>query len=89
MTARLNDAGLGDLYAEAQLAVPGLKLGSAPVRWLGSAEVDNLTVRPVAPPVTGWPTYRGPGTLLAGDEFNGQLGADLVVGAPGLRRSCC
>ena len=76
VSARLNDAGLGDVYAEAQLAVPGLKLGSAPVRWLGSAEVDNLTVRPVAPPVRRMADVPRTGKLLAGDEFDGGLGAD-------------
>ena len=76
VTARVNDAGLGDVYAEAQLAVPGLKVGSAPLRWLGSAEVDNLTVRPVAQPVRRVADVPRAGKLLAGDEFNGGLGAD-------------
>jgi hypothetical protein len=73
-TARLNDAGLGDVYAEAQL--PGVKLAAAPVRWLGAAEVDNLTVRPVAAPVTRLADVPQTGKLLAGDDFNGPLGAD-------------
>jgi arabinan endo-1,5-alpha-L-arabinosidase len=76
LTARLNDAGLGDVYAEARLDVPGLKLGAAPVRWLGSAEVDNLTVRPVAAPVTKLADVPRTGALLAGDDFNGPLGAE-------------
>ncbi|MGW6283146.1 family 43 glycosylhydrolase [Kribbella sp. NPDC055071] len=74
VTARLNDAGLGDVYAEAQL--PGLKLSSAPVRWLGSAELDNLTVRPVAKPVTRMADVPQTGKLLTGDDFSGPLGAD-------------
>ena len=76
VTARLNDAGLGDVYAEAQLVVPGLKLAAAPVRWLGSAEVDNLTVRPVAQPVRRMADVPQTGRLLAGDEFSGELGTD-------------
>ncbi|MFC6157932.1 family 43 glycosylhydrolase [Kribbella jiaozuonensis] len=74
VTARLNDAGLGDVYAEARL--PGLTLRPAPVRWLGTAEVDNLTVRPVAKPVTKLASVPRTGKLLAGDDFNGALGAD-------------
>jgi hypothetical protein len=74
VTARLSDAGLGDLYAEARLTVPGLKLSSMPVRWLGSAEVDNLTVRPVAKPVTKPADVPRTGRLLASDEFNRPLG---------------
>ena len=76
VTARLNDAGLGDVYGEAQLTVPGLRLGSAPVRWLGSAEVDNLTVRPVAKPVTRMADVPRTGDLLSADDFNAPLGAD-------------
>jgi beta-xylosidase len=76
VTARLNDAGLGDVYGEARLAVPGLKLKAAPVRWLGSAEVDNLTIRPVAKPVTKTVAVPRTGKLLAGDDFNSALGAD-------------
>ncbi|TDX08789.1 family 43 glycosylhydrolase [Kribbella sp. VKM Ac-2566] len=76
VTARLNDAGLGDLYAEARLEVPGLSLKAAPVRWLGSAEVDNLTVRPVARPVTKLADVPRTGDLLSGDDFSGPLGAD-------------
>ena len=76
VTARVNDAGLGDVYAEAQLAVPGLMLESAPVRWLGSAEVDNLTVRSVAPPVRRMADVPQTGKLLAGDDFSSGLGAD-------------
>jgi beta-xylosidase len=76
VTARLNDAGLGDVYGEARLDVPGLRLGSAPVRWLGSAEVDNLTVRPVANPVTRLADVPRTGELLAGDDFDGPLGPD-------------
>ncbi len=83
VTARVNDAGLGDVYAEAQLVVPGLKLNAAPVRWLGSAEVDNLTVRPVAPPVRRMAAVPRTGKLLAGDDFDGSVGCGLVVGAPG------
>ncbi|QNE19909.1 family 43 glycosylhydrolase [Kribbella qitaiheensis] len=75
VTVRVNDAGLGDLYAEAQLAVPGLKLRSAPVRWLGSAEVDNLTVRAVAEPVRRLAAVPRAGKLLVGDEFDLGLGA--------------
>jgi arabinan endo-1,5-alpha-L-arabinosidase len=74
VTARLNDAGLGDVYAEAQL--PGLALKAAPVRWFGSADVDNLTVRPVAQPVTRPADVPQTGDLLSGDNFNGPLGAD-------------
>ncbi|MFG1819178.1 family 43 glycosylhydrolase [Kribbella sp. NPDC049174] len=74
VTARINDAGLGDVYAEAQLAVPGLSVTSAPVRWLGSAEVDNLTVRPVAAPVRRLADVPTTGKLLAGDNFDGDLG---------------
>ncbi|GAB2681028.1 family 43 glycosylhydrolase [Kribbella swartbergensis] len=74
VTARISDAGLGDLYAEAQLAVPGLKLDAAPVRWFGSAEVDNLTVRPVAPPVRRLADVPQTGDLLSGDNFNADLG---------------
>ena len=76
VTARLNDAGLGDVHGEAQLTVPGLRPGSAPVRWLGSAEVDNLTVRPVAKPVTRMADVPRTGDLLSGDDFNAPLGAD-------------
>ncbi|MGW7681425.1 family 43 glycosylhydrolase [Kribbella sp. NPDC054772] len=76
VSARLNDAGLGDVYAEAQLDVPGLRLGEAPVRWLGSAEVDNLTVRQVAKPVTKPADVPRTGKLIAGDDFNGALAAD-------------
>ncbi|MET9313265.1 family 43 glycosylhydrolase [Kribbella sp. NPDC003505] len=76
VTARLNDAGLGDVYGEAQLTVPGLRLGSAPVRWLGSAEVDNLTVRPVAKPVTRMADVPRTGDLLSADDFDAPLGAD-------------
>jgi arabinan endo-1,5-alpha-L-arabinosidase len=74
VTARLNDAGLGDVYAEAQLS--GAQLKAAPVRWLGSAEVDNLTVRPVAKPVTKPADVPRTGDLLSNDDFNGPLGAD-------------
>ncbi|GAA1573692.1 hypothetical protein GCM10009742_15790 [Kribbella karoonensis] len=76
VTARLNDAGLGDVYGEAQLAVPGLELRSAPVRWLGSAEVDNLTVRSVAKPVNKMVAVPRTGKLLTGDSFDGALGSD-------------
>lgn len=77
VTARLSDAGLGDLYAEARLAVPGLKLKAAPVRWLGAAELDNLTVRPVAKPVRHLAGQPRAGQLIAGDEFTGSgLDAD-------------
>ncbi|MFF0266116.1 family 43 glycosylhydrolase [Kribbella sp. NPDC004536] len=76
VTARLNDAGLGDVYGEAQLVVPGLELKAAPVRWLGSAEVDNLTVRSVAKPVTKMVTVPRTGKLLTGDDFDGPLGSD-------------
>jgi arabinan endo-1,5-alpha-L-arabinosidase len=76
VTARLNDAGLGDVYAEAQLVVPGLVLRAAPVRWLGSAEVDNLTIRPVAEPVRRMADVPRTGKLLAGDDFSGALGGD-------------
>ncbi|MEU8226027.1 family 43 glycosylhydrolase [Kribbella sp. NPDC048915] len=75
VTARLSDSGLGDLYAEARLTVPGLKLSSTPVRWLGSAELDNLTVRPVAKTVTKPAAVPRTGRLLAGDDFDGPLGA--------------
>ncbi len=75
VTARLNDAGLGDVYAEARLDVPGLSVKSAPVAWLGSAELDNLTVRPVAPPVRRMAAVPQIGKLLAGDEFVSDLGA--------------
>ena len=76
VTARLNDAGLGDLYAEARLAVPELKVRSAPVSWRGSAELDNLTVRSVADPVRREAAVPEAGELLAGDEFSdGGLGA--------------
>ncbi|HEY0473964.1 MAG TPA: family 43 glycosylhydrolase [Kribbella sp.] len=76
VTARVNDAGLGDVYAEAQLVVPGLKLGSAPVSWRGTAEVDNLTVRAVADPVRRLADVPEAGKLLSGDEFDGNgLGA--------------
>jgi len=75
VTARINDAGLGDVYAEAQLVVPDLKLKSAPVSWFGSAEVDNLTVRSVAAPVRRMAAVPQPGKLLAGDEFSSGLGA--------------
>ncbi|ADB29178.1 glycoside hydrolase family 43 [Kribbella flavida DSM 17836] len=76
VTARISDAGLGDLYAEARLVVPKLKVKAAPVRWLGQAEVDNLTIRPVAEPVRRMVAVPQPGKLLAGDEFNGSgLGA--------------
>ncbi|GAA3569176.1 family 43 glycosylhydrolase [Kribbella ginsengisoli] len=74
VTARVNDAGLGDLYAEAQLGVRGLKVRSAPVSWLGTAEVDNLTVRSVAQPVRRAAAVPVAGKLLAADEFNGALG---------------
>ncbi|MEV8377419.1 family 43 glycosylhydrolase [Kribbella sp. NPDC056861] len=74
VTARVNDAGLGDLYAEARLEVRGLKVRSAPVSWLGTAEVDNLTVRPVAAPVRREAVVPVAGKLLAGDEFSGPLG---------------
>ncbi|GAA1568297.1 hypothetical protein GCM10009804_25940 [Kribbella hippodromi] len=73
VTARLNDAGLGDVYAEAQL--PGLRLAAAPVRWVGSAEVDNLTVRSVAKPVTKPADVPRTGKVLAGDDFDGSLGS--------------
>ncbi|WP_427887258.1 family 43 glycosylhydrolase [Kribbella sp. GL6] len=76
VTARLNDAGLGDVYGEAQLAVPGLELKAAPVRWVGSAEVDNLTVRSVAKPVKKMVAVPRTGKLLTGDSFDGTLGAD-------------
>ncbi|MFI6830990.1 family 43 glycosylhydrolase [Kribbella sp. NPDC050241] len=76
VTARVNDAGLGDVYAEAQLAVPGLMLQAAPVRWLGSAEVDNLTVRPVAEPVRRMADVPRTGELLSGDDFSANLGDD-------------
>lgn len=77
VTARVSDAGLGDLHAEARLTAPGLKLRSAPVTWLGSAELDNLTVRPVAEPVRRMAAVPQPGRLLGGDEFTGDaLGAD-------------
>ncbi|WP_406049693.1 family 43 glycosylhydrolase [Kribbella sp. NBC_00889] len=76
VTARVNDAGLGDVYAEAQLAVPGLMLRAAPVRWLGSAEVDNLTVRPVAEPVRRMADVPRTGKLLSGDDFSANLGDD-------------
>ncbi|GAA1564076.1 hypothetical protein GCM10009789_16580 [Kribbella sancticallisti] len=75
VTVRVSDAGLGDLYAEAQLVAPGLKLDSAPVSWLGSAEVDNLTVRSVAAPVRKLAPVPQIGALLAGDEFDNGLGA--------------
>lgn len=75
VTARINDAGLGDVHAEARVDVPGLVLKSAPVAWLGSAEVDNLTVRPVAPPVRRLAAVPQPGKLLAGDDFSSDLGA--------------
>ena len=75
VTVRVNDAGLGDLYAEAQLVIPGLKLRSAPVRWLGSAEVDNLTVRAVANPVRRLAAVPEVGKLLSADEFDSALGA--------------
>jgi arabinan endo-1,5-alpha-L-arabinosidase len=58
--------------------VPGLKLRSAPVTWLGSAELDNLTVRPVAHPVRRLANVPQAGRLLASysDEFHGgSLGA--------------
>ncbi|WP_026162732.1 family 43 glycosylhydrolase [Kribbella catacumbae] len=71
VTARVSDTGLGDLYAEARLDVPGLKVRSAPVSWLGTAEVDNLTVRPVAAPVRRAAAVPVAGELLAGDDFNG------------------
>ncbi|HET6294954.1 MAG TPA: family 43 glycosylhydrolase [Kribbella sp.] len=71
VTARANDVGLGDVYAEARLVVPGLKVRSAPVSWLGSAELDNLTVRAVATPVRRLAAVPETGKLLAGDEFNG------------------
>ncbi len=71
VTARVNDAGLGDLYAEARLDVRGLKVRSAPVSWLGTAEVDNLTVRPVAAPVRRAAAVPLAGKLLASDEFSG------------------
>nr|WP_239062629.1 family 43 glycosylhydrolase [Streptomyces sp. SID13031] len=74
VSARVNDAGLGDLYAEARLEVRGLKVRSAPVSWLGTAEVDNLTVRPVAEPVRRAAAVPVAGKLLAGDEFSGSLG---------------
>ncbi|GAA2833843.1 family 43 glycosylhydrolase [Kribbella solani] len=73
VTARLNDAGLGDVYAEAQL--PGVRLAAAPVRWIGSAEVDNLTVRSVAKAVTKPADVPRTGKVLAGDDFDGSLGA--------------
>ncbi|GAA0574662.1 family 43 glycosylhydrolase [Kribbella sandramycini] len=76
VTARLDDAGLAEVYAEARLDVPGLKLKAAPVRWIGSAEVDNLTVRPVAKPVQRLAAVPQTGKLLAGDDFNGALGAN-------------
>ena len=76
VTARVNDAGLGDVYAEAQLVVPGLKLRSAPVRWLGSAEVDNLTVRAVAPRYGGWPQYRRLGSCWPVTSSTAGLGAE-------------
>jgi hypothetical protein len=76
VTARVNDAGLGDLYAEAQLVVPGLKLKAAPVNWLGTTELDNLTVRAVAQPVRRLADVPEAGRLLSGDEFDGSgLGA--------------
>ncbi|TDO54934.1 glycosyl hydrolase family 43 [Kribbella sp. VKM Ac-2527] len=75
VTARLSDAGLGDLYAEARLVVPGLKLKAAPVRWLGTAELDNLTVRAVADPVRRAAAVPQPGKVLAGDEFDAGLGS--------------
>jgi hypothetical protein len=75
VTARLGDAGVGDLYAEARLVVPGLRLPSAPVSWRGSAELDNLTVRPVAEPVRQLSEVPRIGALLAGDEFDNGLGA--------------
>ncbi|TWD80641.1 glycosyl hydrolase family 43 [Kribbella amoyensis] len=75
VTARVNDSGgLGDLYAEARLAVPGLKLKAAPVRWIGTAELDNLTVRAVAKPVRELAPGPKTGKLLAADEFDGGLG---------------
>ncbi|WP_350279906.1 family 43 glycosylhydrolase [Kribbella sp. HUAS MG21] len=76
VTARLDDAGLGEVYGEARLTVAGLSLGSAPVRWFGSAELDNLTVRPVAKPVTKPADVPQTGKLLSGDDFDGALGAD-------------
>jgi hypothetical protein len=71
VTARVNDAGLGDLYAEARLDVRGLKVRSAPVSWLGTAELDNLTVRSVADPVRRTAAVPVAGKLLSGDDFNG------------------
>jgi arabinan endo-1,5-alpha-L-arabinosidase len=76
VTARLSDSGLGDLYAEARLAAPKLQVKSAPVSWLGSAEVDNLTIRSVAKPVRALAPQPKPGKSLAGDEFTNGLGAD-------------
>ncbi|MDX6283589.1 MAG: arabinan endo,5-alpha-L-arabinosidase [Kribbellaceae bacterium] len=74
VTARVNDAGLGDVYAEARLEVRGLKVRSAPVSWLGTAELDNLTVRSVAEPVRRAAAVPVAGKMLAADEFNGALG---------------
>ncbi|WP_328331586.1 family 43 glycosylhydrolase [Kribbella sp. NBC_00382] len=71
VTARVNDAGLGDLYAEARLDVHGLKVRAAPVSWLGTAEVDNLTVRSVAEPVRRAAAVPVAGKVLANDDFNG------------------
>ena len=58
-TARVNDAGLGDVYAEARLVVPGLKVRSAPVSLagLGRAGQPDRSGR-WQRPSAGWPTYR-------------------------------
>ena len=53
----------------------GCKLRAAPVRWLGSAEVDNLTVRPVAGRYAGRPQYRWLGSCWPVTSSTVGLGA--------------
>ena len=76
VTARLSDAGLGEALADASVDARGLRLDPAPVRFATSGPVllDNLTVRPVAPPVTKHVAVPQPGSTLASYDFDNGLG---------------
>ncbi|MFC0628070.1 family 43 glycosylhydrolase [Kribbella deserti] len=72
-TVRVSDAGLGDGYAETSVAIPD-RLKPGRVSLAGTAEVDNLTIRPAAVPVRKAVAVPRTGKLLAGDEFGNGFG---------------
>lgn len=73
LTASVSMEDLSDPAAIVRLDLPGTTLRTGPVRFIGQALVDNLTVARPAVEATALTPQPSPGALLFTDNFTGQV----------------